>query len=165
MSSASISIIRTAGGRVACGGSKWSSRASFRLARASSSVPPWLAMSTSWHWETYQFPSCHMVAVKGRFMSSFFHKRAEAIQGVHTSVNAARRSACATSILCSAQRQEVLCSGQRQEFRAVVKSRNSAQSSKAGIQCGSRQLGIHFEFWGLLLGDAGYVQGVGGAFF
>src|SRR5208337_2232409 len=62
-------MFRDFGGRVACGGSKWSSSASFRLASASSSVSPWLATSTSKHWETYQFPSRQTDAANGRFMT------------------------------------------------------------------------------------------------
>ena len=55
--------MRSIGGRVACGGSKCSSRAAFKFARASSSVPPWLATSTSRHWETYQSPSRQTVGI------------------------------------------------------------------------------------------------------
>src|ERR1039457_3993872 len=65
--------MRTSGGRVACGGSKCSSIASLRLARASSSVSPWLATSSSRHWETYHRPSRQTVAANGRFMTSLFH--------------------------------------------------------------------------------------------
>jgi len=61
--------MRTFGGRVACGGSKYSSSASFRFARASSSVSPWLATSTSKHCETNQSPSRQTVAANGRFIS------------------------------------------------------------------------------------------------
>src|SRR5450432_2199872 len=67
--------MRTSGGRVACGGSKCSSIASLRLARASSSVSPWLATSSSKHWETYHFPSRQTVAANGRFMILFFHRQ------------------------------------------------------------------------------------------
>ena len=67
-------MVRTFGGRVACGGSKCSSSASFRLARASSSVSPRVATSSSKHWETYHFPSRQTVAANGRFMTSFFHR-------------------------------------------------------------------------------------------
>src|ERR1035441_9165505 len=81
--------MQTAGGRVACGDSKCSSSASFRLARASSSVSPWLAMSSSKHWETYHFPSRQTVAVNGRFVTSLFHRqgcsrpwRREVLRGV-----------------------------------------------------------------------------------
>ena len=58
---------------MACGGSKCSSSASFKLASASPSVSPWLATSTSRHWETYHFPSRQTVAANGRFMPPFFH--------------------------------------------------------------------------------------------
>jgi hypothetical protein len=50
------SIWRTFGGWVAIGGSKCYSSASRKFARASSSVRPWLATSTSRHWETNHFP-------------------------------------------------------------------------------------------------------------
>src|SRR5580658_9273877 len=66
--------MRTLGGRVACGGSKCSSIASLRLARASSSVSPWLATSSSRHWDTYQLPSRQTVAANGRVIFSLFHR-------------------------------------------------------------------------------------------
>jgi hypothetical protein len=69
----STSIKRTSGGGIGRGGPKWSSSASFKFASASSSVSPWLATSTSRHWETHQFPSRQTDAVKARFMTSFFH--------------------------------------------------------------------------------------------
>src|SRR5664279_4438194 len=43
-------------------------------ARASSSVSPRVATSSSKHWETYHFPSRQTVAANGRFMTSFFHR-------------------------------------------------------------------------------------------
>ena len=64
------------GAHVARGGSKCSSNASFRLARASSSLSPWLAISTSRHCETYHFPSRQTVAANGCFMTTFFHRMA-----------------------------------------------------------------------------------------
>ena len=63
------------GGRVAWGGSKCSSRASLRFSSASSSVAPWLAMSISRHWDTYQLPSRQTVAANGRFMALLFHTK------------------------------------------------------------------------------------------
>src|SRR5205085_167177 len=58
---------------VARGGSKWSSSASRMLCSASSSVSPWLAISTSRHWATNQGPSRWMVTVKVRFMLLHLH--------------------------------------------------------------------------------------------
>jgi hypothetical protein len=70
----STSISRTCGRRVACGGSKQSSRASFKFAKASSSVSPWLATSSSRHCATYQSASLHTLAANGRFIPKFWHK-------------------------------------------------------------------------------------------
>src|SRR5580700_9512798 len=71
---------RTIGGCVATGGSKCSSNASRRLSRASSSVRPWLATSTSRHWETNQSPSRQTVAENGRFINQSWHNRSSTAQ-------------------------------------------------------------------------------------
>src|SRR5215211_6414306 len=55
-------MVRTCGVAVGPGGSKYSSMASRRFSRASSSLSPWLATSTSKHCATYQIPSCHTLA-------------------------------------------------------------------------------------------------------
>ena len=60
---------------MATGGSKCNSSASRRFSRASSSVRPWLATSTSRHWETNQSPSRQTVAENGRFIKQSWHNR------------------------------------------------------------------------------------------
>ena len=45
-------------------------------------VSPWLATSSSRHWETYHFPSRQTVAAKGRFMASLFHREGRAVHAL-----------------------------------------------------------------------------------
>ncbi len=55
-------MVHTCGVAVGPGGSKYSSMASRKFSRASSSLSPWLATSTSRHCATYQLPYCHTLA-------------------------------------------------------------------------------------------------------
>jgi hypothetical protein len=73
------STVRIWGAIVGHGGSKYSSNASRRLVSASSSVPPWLATSTSRHCATTHGPSRQRVAVKVRFIC-FHHLRCLFVQ-------------------------------------------------------------------------------------
>jgi hypothetical protein len=52
------------------------------------------------------------------------------------------------------------------ETLILIARLQNGEPENQGIHLESVAVGlIDFELWGLLLGDAGYIQGVGGAFF